>query len=88
VGKYKVLIKPSAKKELTAVPVKKDRQILVQRIEQLADEPRPYGCKKLTGLERYRLRQGNYRIVYEIRDTMLVVVIVKLGHRRDVYRDL
>ncbi len=87
-GKYRVLIKSSAKKELLAVPTKKDRQLLVQRIEQLADEPRPYGCTKLTGYERYRLRQGVYRIVYEIRDAALVVLVVKLGHRRDVYRDL
>ncbi len=71
-----------------AVPVKKDRQLLVRHIEQLAEDPRPYGCKKLTGHDRYRLRQGRYRIVYEIRDALLVVLVVKLGDRRDVYRDL
>jgi mRNA interferase RelE/StbE len=88
VGKYEVLIKPSAKNELFAVPVKMDRQRLVQRIEQLADEPGPYGCKKLTRLEWSRLRQGPYRIIYEIRDTMFVILVVTLGHRREVARDL
>lgn len=88
-GKYRVLIKPSARKELLAVPTKKDRQRLVRRIELLGEEPRPTGCQKLTGGgDRYRVRQGQYRIVYEIRDTQLIVLVVKLGHRRDVYRAL
>lgn len=88
-GRYRVLIKPSARKELLAVPTKKDRQRLVRRIELLGDEPRPDGCQKLTAHgDRYRVRQGQYRIVYEIRDKELVVLVVKLGHRRDVYRAL
>ena len=86
-GKYRVLIKPSASKELLAIPTKKDRQRLVRRIELLGADPRPAGCQKLTGGgDRYRVRQGLYRIIYEIRDTELVVLVVKLGHRRDVYR--
>jgi len=89
VGRYRVLIKPSARKELLAVPTKKDRQRLVRRIELLGEEPRPAGCQKLTGGgDRYRVRQGQYRIVYEIRDKELIVLLVKLGHRRDVYRAL
>jgi mRNA interferase RelE/StbE len=52
----------------------------------LADDPRPRGCEKLSGHERYRLRQGAYRIVYEVDDQVLVVLVVKIGHRRDVYR--
>ena len=83
---YRVLIKPSAKKELLAVSTKKDRQRLVSRIQGLADNPRPSGCQKLSGHDRYRVRQGQYRIVYEIHDDELVVVVIKLGHRRDVYR--
>lgn len=86
-GRYRVLIKPSARKELLAVPTKKERQRLVRRIELLGAEPRPAGCQKLTGGgDRYRVRQGQYRIVYEIRDDELVVLVIKLGHRRDVYR--
>lgn len=87
-GSYRVLIKPSAKKELVAVSTKKDRQRLVSRIQRLADEPRPPGCQKLSGHDRYRVRQGQYRIVYEIRDNELIVVVIKVGHRRDVYRAL
>jgi mRNA interferase RelE/StbE len=88
VGKYRVLIKPSARKELLAIPTKKDRQRLVRRIEILAEDPRPAGCQKLTGGDRYRIRQGPYRIVYELQDEELVVLVVKIGHRRDVYRAL
>ena len=72
--------------ELLAVSNKKDRQRIVRRIEALADDPRPHGCEKLSGYDRYRLRQGRYRIVYEVRDDVVLVVVVKIGHRRDVYR--
>ncbi len=58
----------------------------MQRIRSLADDPRPAGCEKLSGQERYRVRQGVYRIVYEIEDDKLTVLVVKVGHRRDVYR--
>ena len=87
-GKYRVRIKPSAKKELLAVRTKKDRQRIVQRIQGLSENPRPPLCQKLSGHDRYRLRQGQYRIVYEIRDDELVVVIIQIGHRREVYRAL
>lgn len=83
---YKVLIKPSAVKELEAIP-KKDRQRITIKIQTLADNPRPSGCQKLSGQERYRLRQGNYRIVYEIQDKELIVFVVKIGDRKDIYKD-
>lgn len=82
---YKLLIKQSAAKELEAVP-EKDRQRIVERIRGLADEPRPLGCQKLSGEEKYRLRQGDYRVVYLIEDGAQAVVVFKVGHRRDVYR--
>lgn len=58
----------------------------MQRIRSLADDPRPAGCEKLSGQERYRVRQGAYRIIYEIEDARLLVLVVKIGHRRDIYR--
>lgn len=85
-GRYRVLVKASARKELVSIPKKKDRRRIVRRIEALAENPRPPGCQKLSGYDRYRLRQGDYRILYEIRDRDVVVVVIKIGHRRDVYR--
>lgn len=82
---YNVLITRSASKELEAVP-RKDRQRIVMRIRQLADDPRPPGCEKLSGEEKYRLRQGDYGILYEIVDDDLVVTVVRIGNRKDVYR--
>ena len=87
-GRYRVLIKPSAVKEIEAIPRKKDRQRIVKRIAQLGDDPRPSGCQKLSGQNRYRIRQGQYRIVYGVEDDRLIVYVVKIGHRKDVYRAL
>ena len=84
--KYKVSIKRSAVKEIEAIPQKKKRQRIIRRIGQLANDPRPPGSKKLSGHDKYRLRQGSYRIVYSIVDSELIVVVVKVGHRKDVYR--
>jgi len=75
----------SAARELEAVPLK-DRRRIAARIALLAAEPRPVGCEKLSGEEKFRLRQGDYRILYEIVDQELVVTVVRVGHRRDVYR--
>ena len=83
--KYNVSIKRSAVKEIEAIPQKKVRQRIVRRIGQLAKEPRPPGSKKLFGNSRYRLRQGSYRIVYAIEDIELVVKVVKVGLRKEVY---
>ena len=82
---YSLFIKPSAAKEIEAVP-KPDRRRIVSKIMSLSSDPRPPDCEKLSGHDQYRIRQGNYRILYEIHDVKLIVVIVKIGHRRDVYR--
>ena len=85
-AKYRVLIKPSAVKDIEAIPLKKDRRRIVERIRKLEENPRPPGCEKLSGQDKYRVRQGRYRIVYSIEDQDLVVYVVKVGHRKDVYR--
>jgi mRNA interferase RelE/StbE len=87
VARYRVVIKPSASKEISAVGQKKDRQRIVLRIQSLGEDPRPLGCEKLSGhLDRYRVREGNYRILYSIDDESLLVDVVRVGHRKDVYR--
>ena len=86
-GRYSVTIKPSAAKELESIPKKTIRQ-MVSRIHGLAEDPRPHGVEKLSGEERYRLRQGDYRVVYSIDDEMGVIDVVKVGHRREVYRSV
>jgi mRNA interferase RelE/StbE len=87
VARYRVVIKPSASKEIGAVGQKKDRQRIVLRIQSLGENPRPFGCEKLSGhLDLYRVREGNYRIVYSIDDEKLLVDVVKIGRRKDVYR--
>ena len=82
---YSVLIKRSATRELADLPIP-DRRRVVAMIEGLAEDPRPRGCEKLSGEEKYRLRQGDLRILYDIDDRETTVTIVKIGHRRDVYR--
>lgn len=82
---YRVLFKASVEKDFTAIP-KKDLKKILKRIESLVDNPRPLSCEKLTGQERYRLRQGRYRIVYSVQDDDLTVWVVKVGHRKDIYR--
>lgn len=73
--------------EIENVGSKKDRRRIVDRIGVLATEPRPNGAEKLAGYDdRYRVRQGNYRIVYLIGDSHLEVTVFKVGHRRDLYR--
>lgn len=84
-ARYKIVIRKSVSKDIRGIP-KKDLQRILNAIETLADDPRPTGSKKLSGQERYRLRQGNYRILYEIEDDKLIVCVVKIGDRRDVYR--
>ena len=82
---YKLLIKPSAVKELEAVPAK-DRRRLVARLQRLSSDPRPPGSEKLSGHDLYRIRQGNYRVLHSVEDLALIVLVIKVGHRRDVYR--
>lgn len=83
---YSIRIKRSAQKEIEAVGTKKDRQRIVARIAALADDPRPPGSEKLSASSFYRVRQGQYRIVYEIQDDVLVIIVIKVGHRKNVYR--
>ena len=82
---YKVFFKKSVQKDFDPTP-KKDLRRILNRIEELGENPRPTGCEKLTGKERYRLRPGRYRIVYSIHDDELTVWVVKVGHRKDIYR--
>ncbi len=84
-ARYRVIIKKSVANDLKGIP-KKDVRRILSSIESLADDPRPPGTKKLSGQERYRLRHGNYRILYEIEDDRLIVCVVRAGHRRDVYQ--
>lgn len=84
-AKYDLLIKPSAVKEIEELP-RKDRTRVARRIRELAIEPRPHGCEKLSAEEKYRIRQGSYRVVYSIDDDKRVVLAVKVGHRKEVYR--
>ena len=84
---YSLLIKTSAAKELEAVEPRSIRVRIASRIRSLAQNPRPRGSQKLAGdAERYRIRQGAYRIVYSIDDAARVIEVVKIGHRREVYR--
>ena len=83
--KYEVIFKQSVAKDLRAIPVKDVARIL-KRIEALKIEPRPPGVEKLSGQQKYRIRQGVYRIIYEIKNFELLIVVVKIGHRREVYR--
>ena len=85
-AKYSLRIKKSARKELESIATKADRRRVIKRIESLADDPRPRGALKLSGLERYRVRQGRYRILYTIEDTVLIVQVIKIGDRKDVYQ--
>ena len=82
---YRLFIKPFAVKELVATP-HRDRLRIVARIRALARDPRPHGWEKLSGEEKYRLRQGDYRVVYQISEDGRAVTIFKIGHRREVYR--
>lgn len=84
-AEYKIFFKRLAVKDLDPIP-KKDLQRIIKRIESLAEDPMPEGCEKLSNQDRYRIRQGNYRIVYSIQNKDLTVWVVKIGHRRDVYR--
>lgn len=82
---YKLFFKKSVRKDFDGIP-KKDLKRILDRIKSLAENPRPPSCEKLTGQERYRLRQGRYRIVYAIQDDLLTVWVVKVGHRQHIYR--
>jgi mRNA interferase RelE/StbE len=84
VASYKVFIKPSAVQELEAIDRLSDRRRITRRIAGLSGDPRPAGCEKLSGQEKYRVRQGVYRVVYAVDDKKSTVI--KVGHRKEVYR--
>ena len=84
---YSIFIKKSAARELEGLS-KKDLPKVLKRIEALAENPRPAGAEKLAGVELWRIRQGDYRIVYSIEDKFLTVWVVKVGHRKEVYRKI
>lgn len=82
---YKLSFKQSVAKDLRRIP-KDDVAGILKRIDMLAENPRPPGSEKLSGQERYRVRQGVYRIIYEIVDDALLVTVVKVGYCREVYQ--
>lgn len=84
-AKYKIFIKKSVANELENIS-RKDLKHIVKRIQSLAENPRPRGAQKLSAQERYRIRQGNYRIVFSIQDKELAAQIFKIGHRREICR--
>jgi mRNA interferase RelE/StbE len=84
--KYKIIVKKSVAKDLRPLP-KKDVAVILKCIESLREEPRPFGCEKLSGQARYRIRKGVYRIIYEIQDDVLAVIVVKVGHRKEIYQN-
>ena len=86
-AQYKIFFKKSVEKDLKSIPPRDLKKIL-RKIESLQLNPRPTGSEKLTGLERYRIRQGSYRIVYSIQDFELTVWVVKIGHRKEIYRKI
>jgi mRNA interferase RelE/StbE len=83
-ARYKILYTEAFYKSLKPIPSKDIRRIL-RKTRRLATDPRPTGCQKLAGQERYRVRQGNYRIIYSIEDVQLIVIVVNVGHRREIY---
>jgi mRNA interferase RelE/StbE len=82
---YKIFFRKSVKKDLSGIP-KQDLIRILKKIESLSVDPRPPGCEKLSGNEKYRIRQGNYRIIYSIQDYELTIWVVNVGHRKEVYR--
>jgi len=84
-GKYKIVFRKSVVRDMRGIPSRDLRRIL-KTIDSLSEDPRPAGAERLSAQERYRVRQGNYRIIYEINDSEVIVIVVKVGHRKDVYR--
>jgi len=83
--KFELFIERSAQRALSKIPLP-HRDRVVDLIRRLAGDPRPHGVKKLSGRDAWRIRIGNYRVIYEIHDDRLVVLVVRVGHRKDVYR--
>jgi len=86
-ARYKIEVKKSAAKEIARLP-RKDMQAVLARISALAENPRSSDCKKLSAQDKYRVRCGDYRILYSIQDDVLIICVVKVGHRKEIYRRL
>lgn len=84
-AKYNITLKRSAAKELRGIP-QEDRSFLIEKIQQLSQNPYPPQSQKLTSKEQYRLRWGKYRILYEIKQNILTILVVKIGQKKDVYK--
>jgi mRNA interferase RelE/StbE len=84
-AKYEISVKKSAVKELEGIP-KKELQKIIKKIRSLSSDPRPQSSQKLSHREQYRIRQGDYRIIYSVQDDDLTVHIIKVGHRKEIYR--
>ncbi|MBT3178372.1 MAG: type II toxin-antitoxin system RelE/ParE family toxin [Desulfobacula sp.] len=84
-AEYEIFFRESVYKDFRKIP-KKDLKKILSKIHNLSSNPRPPGSEKLTGQETFRIRQGNYRILYSIQDNQLTIWVVKVGHRKDIYR--
>jgi mRNA interferase RelE/StbE len=82
---YKIFIEKSAQKALAKI-TEKEQDRIIEAIRNLSENPRPIRVKKLSGREAWRIRVGNYRIIYEIQDDKLVIIVISIGHRREIYR--
>lgn len=82
---YKIVITRQAEKQLDKIDTTQVRQVL-DAIQSLENDPRTHGCKKLKGREGYRIRAGMYRIIYDIFDSVLMIEVIAIGHRKDIYR--
>ena len=82
---YKIYIERSAQKALSKIPTR-DQNRIIESIQNLSDNPRPSNTKKLTGKSAWRIRIGNYRVIYEIVDDRLIIIVISIGHRKDIYK--
>lgn len=82
---YQIVLTNAANKQLRKLPTQIAQRIQTELLE-LENDPRPTGCKKLTGVEAWRIRIGDYRVIYEIQDNILIVTVIEIGHRRDIYK--
>lgn len=83
--KYSIKITRSAQKDLAKLPIK-DYKKAIREINCLSENPRPKGCKKLSGRDGWRIRIGDFRVIYNIIDSELIVLVIDVGHRREIYR--
>lgn len=82
---YELIVRHSVRKDVEKIP-QKDLTRILNKLEALRNDPKPAGCVKLSGSEYYRIRQGDYRIIYEVQGKVLIIVLIKIGHRREVYK--